>query len=217
MAEFDIALFDLDGTVLYTLDDLHISANFALRQFGFPERTLAEVKAFVGNGMRKLIERSVPAGTSEDTVSKVLECFNAHYKVHCTDNTRVYDGVIDMLKSLRKSGIKTALVSNKSDYGVQILSKQYFDGLFDFSLGYKEEIEKKPSPSGVLYVLDKLKISIDRAIYIGDSDVDVETARNAKIPCISVTWGFRSKEFIRRFSPDYTVDTPNEIIKIIKG
>ena len=174
--KYIIAIFDLDGTILNTLEDLADSTNYALKTYGYPERTMDEVRQFVGNGIRKLMERAVPEGTPVEEIDRVHETFTAHYKVHCADKTRPYDGIMELLQNLKKDGCKLAVVSNKADYGVQELCKQYFDGVFDFAVGEREGIRKKPAPDSVNEVLKTLGCSRDRAVYIGDSDVDIQTA-----------------------------------------
>ncbi len=192
--KYSLAIFDMDGTILNTLEDLKDSLNFALTQNGLPTRTLEETRRFVGNGIRRLVELGVPENSSKGTTEKVFECFNEHYAVHCNDKTRAYDGITELIKRLDSLGIKTAVVSNKSDYAVQTLCKDYFDGLFGFALGLKDSIRKKPYPDSVNLVLEKFNIKKENAVYIGDSEVDIMTAGNAGIDCISVDWGFRTDE-----------------------
>lgn len=189
--KYELAVFDLDGTALDTLTDLDNSLNFALGEFSMPSRTLDETRAFVGNGIHRLIERGVPAGTSPETVAEVEKVFNAHYAVHCADNTKPYGGICELLQKLRTAGIKTAVVSNKGDYAVQTLCKKYFDGLFDICVGARENVRKKPYPDSVNEVIKTLNADRAKTVYIGDSEVDIATAVNANVPCISVSWGFR--------------------------
>ncbi len=189
--KYELAVFDLDGTALDTLTDLDNSLNFALGEFSMPARTIDETRAFVGNGIHKLIERGVPAGTPPQTVAEVEKVFNAHYAVHCADNTRPYDGICELLQKLRDAGVKTAVVSNKGDYAVQTLCKKYFNGLFDICVGARENVRKKPYPDSVNEVIKTLNADRTKTVYIGDSEVDIATAANAKVPCVSVSWGFR--------------------------
>lgn len=189
--KYELAVFDLDGTVLDTLNDLKNSLNYALGEFSMPSRSLDETRAFVGNGIRKLIERGVPAGTPVEVTDEVEKVFNGHYAVHCTDTTKPYDGIHELIARLRSLGIKTAVVSNKADYAVQTLCKRYFDGLFDFCVGARENVRKKPYPDSVNEVIRTLGADRKKTVYIGDSEVDIKTAVNAYVPCLSVTWGFR--------------------------
>lgn len=212
---YKLAVFDMDGTILDTLEDLKDSTNFALQKCGYPTRTYDEVRRFVGNGIRKLIERAVPEGLSVEEIDRVHEVFTEHYKVHCADKTKAYDGIKPLIEKLRANGVKTAVVSNKADYGVQELCKEYFDGLFDYAVGEKEGIRRKPAPDSVNEALRVLGIDKSEAVYIGDSDVDFETAKNAELPCISVLWGFRDEEFLREKGATLFVHDPAEIYDII--
>ncbi len=215
--KYTIAIFDLDGTILNTLEDLADSTNYALKTCGYPERTMDEVRQFVGNGIRKLMERAVPEGTPVEEIDRVHETFTAHYKVHCADKTRPYDGIMELLQGLKKDGCKLAVVSNKADYGVQELCKQYFDGVFDFAVGEREGIRKKPAPDSVNEVLKTLGCSRDRAVYIGDSDVDIQTAANAQMDHIIVEWGFRDVQFLISQGAKVLVERPEEILEIVEG
>lgn len=212
---YKLAVFDMDGTILDTLEDLKDSTNFALKKCGYPTRSYDEVRRFVGNGIRKLIERAVPEGLTVEQIDRVHEVFTEHYKVHCADTTKAYDGIKPLLEKLRASGVKTAVVSNKADYGVQELCRDYFDGLFDYAVGEREGIRRKPAPDAVNEALRVLGIDKSEAVYIGDSDVDFETAKNAELPCISVLWGFRDEEFLREKGATLFVRDPAEIYDII--
>lgn len=212
---YKLAVFDMDGTILDTLEDLKDSTNFALEKCGYPTRSYDEVRRFVGNGIRKLIERAVPEGLTTEQIDRVHEVFTEHYKVHCADKTKAYDGIKPLLEKLRTSGVKTAVVSNKADYGVQELCKEYFDGLFDYAVGERKGIRRKPAPDAVNEALRVLGMSKSEAVYIGDSDVDFETAKNAELPCISVLWGFRDEEFLREKGATLFVRDPAEIYDII--
>ena len=206
----NLYIFDLDGTLLDTIEDLAGAVNFALKNNGLPTRTLAEVTSFVGNGMKTLIERSVPTGY--ENTEAVFQDFRTHYAAHNMDKTKPYDGIMEMLKRLKADGKKVAVVSNKADAPVQVLCQKYFDGLYDFAVGEQAGIAKKPAPDLVNLALEKLGETCDNAVYIGDSDVDIITANNAKMPCISVSWGFRSTEFLLAHGATRIVDSPNEIL-----
>ncbi len=210
--KYKLAIFDMDGTILNTLDDLSISLNHALRASGFPERTIAEVKSFVGNGIRRLIELGVPTGTSPEETEKVYELFIEHYSVHCADNTRPYDGIQKALRDIKGKGFLTAVVSNKADYAVQDLCREFFDGLFDYAIGEKEGLRKKPSPDSVDEVLDNLKINKADAVYIGDSEVDIQTAQNSDLDCITVAWGFREPSFLLEAGATTIISSPSELL-----
>lgn len=189
-------IFDLDGTLLDTLADLAAATNYTLEKNGFPKRTTDEVRMFVGNGIRKLIERAVPQGTSLAVQEQVFADFNVYYKAHCADTTCAYPGVLELLQEARSLGCQTAIVSNKADYGVQELAKQYFPGLLDAACGEREGIARKPAPDMLLAVMQELGADKDSTIYIGDSDTDLLTAANTGIPCIGACWGFRGRAFL---------------------
>lgn len=155
---YELIIFDLDGTLLNTLKDLKDSLNYALEKSGYPTRSLEEVRSFVGNGIRKLMERGVPKGTPIPDIDTVHKDFTEHYAVHCADKTRPYDGIPELLHTLRAAGCKTAVVSNKADYAVQELCRQYFDGLFDFAVGERKNIVKKPAPDSIYEVLRRLQV-----------------------------------------------------------
>ena len=193
---YQLAIFDLDGTLLDTLADLRQGLNYALATQGFAPRTLPEVRAFVGNGIRKLIMRAVPAGTDEAQIDAVFAAFNPYYAVHCADFTKPYSGIPELLRQLRADGVVSAVVSNKPDYAVKTLSEQYFPGLLAASAGAKEGVRKKPCPDSVFEVVRQLGAEARRAVYIGESEVDIETAKNAGMPCISVSWGFRDRDVL---------------------
>jgi phosphoglycolate phosphatase len=213
--KYTLAIFDLDGTILDTLDDLADTINFALSNSGFPKRTRDEVRRFVGNGINRLVERAVPADTSPEEAKKVRADFEAHYKAHCAIKTRPYDGIIEILKTLRESGVKAAVVSNKPDFAVKDLCELYFPGMLDFAVGEREGVRRKPAPDSVLTVLEKLSTDSKKAVFIGDSDVDIETARNAGIDCISVDWGFRSREFLLESGASTIISSPDELLNLI--
>lgn len=212
---YRLAIFDLDGTILDTLEDLTDSTNYALQKNNFPQRTIEEVRHFVGNGIGKLIERAVPAGTEAEETKQVLADFTQYYGQHCADKTKAYDGIKELIEELRRNGYLTAVVSNKADFAVQELCEQYFPNLFDYVVGEKENIRRKPAPDTVFEVLEKLHINKEDAVYIGDSDVDIQTAVNAGLEKISVTWGFRDREFLLEQGADWVVDTPNAILELL--
>ena len=206
-------IFDLDGTLLNTLLDLKESTNYALRQFGYPERTLEEIRYFVGNGVRKLIERAVPENC--ENVEECLDVFKKHYEKNMYNNTVSYNYIETMLKTLKSEGIKLGVVSNKFDLAVKELCKKYYDGLVDIAIGQGGDVLPKPSPFGVYKAMKELEADKASTIYVGDSEVDVQTAQNANIPCIGVTWGFRGRAYLD--GADYIIDDPCEIINIVRG
>lgn len=209
-------IFDLDGTLLYTLEDLYIATNYALEQVGRDKRSLDEVRNFVGNGVAKLIERAMGENSSQEEIQKCLEIFKEYYSKNAQKNTRPYDGIIELLKYLKKSGIKIALNSNKYDAAVKSLSSRYFDDLVEIALGESNNCPKKPDPTGVEKILKYFNCNKDNAIYIGDSLVDIQTAKNAKIPCISVSWGYCNKDRLL-LNNKIVVDNTQELKQAIEA
>ncbi len=216
MAKYSLALFDMDGTILNTLEDLADSLNYALAKSNYPSRSLDEVRRFVGNGIRKLIERGVPEGVGTEDIDRVQSDFAGHYKLHNADKTRAYDGVIPLLKELRALGVKTAVVSNKADVAVQPLCQRYFDGLFDLAVGERPGMLRKPAPDCVNAVLSELGVERRDAVYIGDSEVDIETAKNAGMDAIIVDWGFREADFLKSRGAEVIVSSPGQVLELIK-
>ncbi len=190
-------LFDLDGTVLDTLDDLTDAVNHTMKAMGFPSHTREAVRSFVGGGVPLLIRRALPDGVGEAVRTEAYDRFTRYYKAHSADKTRPYDGILPLLQRLKRDGHKLAVVSNKDDYAVAALCEAYFPGMFDVAIGARPEFEKKPAPDSLLYALERLGGTPSEALYIGDSEVDLQTAENASMPCISVTWGFRDETFLR--------------------
>ena len=215
--KYTTVIFDLDGTILNTLDDLAASVNFALERCGYPLRTTDEVRQFVGNGIGKLMERSAPSGTGEEDLAKSHGVFTEHYKDHCADRTCPYDGIKELIAKLRSMGCKTAVVSNKADYAVKSLCKDYFPDMLDVAVGEREGIRRKPCPDSVNEVMELLGADSVATLYVGDSDVDVETAANAGVDCAAVTWGFRSREFLAEHGAVTIVDSVDELFDIIAG
>jgi len=201
--------------LLDTLGDLHAAVNHALRKFGFPERSLEEVRRFIGNGVVKLMQRSTPEGTDEETDKKCLEVFREYYLIHMQDITAPYEGVINLIEKLRDKGIKTAVVSNKLHQAVYELCVDYFPGLIDEAIGVSVENERKPSPANVYKAMDRMNVRADECIYIGDSEVDVQTAHNAGVKCIGVTWGFRDREELIEAGAEIIADNCDSIMDLI--
>lgn len=196
MKDYKAYIFDLDGTLLNTLDDLAASVNYALGCMAMPVRTVDEVRRFVGNGVRKLMERAVPEGTSETTIDEALSTFRSYYLLHSADNTRPYDGIMELLRELKSRGKLIAVVSNKFDAATKELCSQYFGSYVDVAIGESDTVARKPSPDGINEALRLLGVSSSESVYIGDSDVDILTAKNSGLPCISVLWGFRDRDFL---------------------
>lgn len=211
MNTYKTYIFDLDGTLLDTLNDLHASCNYALRTHGMPERSLEEVRQFVGNGVKKLMERAIPDGLENPLFEETLQTFRQHYLLHNLDTTLPYPGIMEMLQQLKTQGKRIAVVSNKFYAATQDLCKHFFGDTIQVTIGEREDIKKKPAPDTVLEALRQLQVTRQDAVYVGDSEVDVETARNSGIPCISVLWGFRSKSFLLSHGATTFIETPNEL------
>ena len=209
-------IFDLDGTLLDTLQDLASATNYTLGKHGFPLRSVDEVRMFVGNGIRKLIERAVPQGTSDEVQEQVFADFNVYYKEHCADTTCAYPGVLELLKEARRLGCQTAIVSNKADYGVQELVKQYFPGLLDAACGEQTGIARKPAPDMLLAVMAKLGADKESTVYIGDSDTDLMTAANTGVPCIAACWGFRGREFLLEHGATILAERVEDVLTLCR-
>lgn len=201
-------LFDLDGTLLNTLEDLCDSVNYALRTHGYPERSLDEVRFMVGEGVRLLVERALPNG-AKDKTDEVLETFRAYYDTHNEIKTRPYDGVPQAVASIAKK-YKTAIVSNKYQSATEKLRRTLFPSIA-LAVGEDPSRRRKPAPDAVLYALQSLGADANRAVYVGDSDIDVLTARNSGLPVLGVAWGFRGRKFLEEQGADLVIDTPNEL------
>ncbi len=204
-------IFDMDGTILDTLDDLADSVNHSLAAFGFPARKREEIRAFLGNGMIRLIRLSVPEGTPAEHEAAVLEEHKRYYPLHCADKTRAYEGIPELLAKLKEAGIRTAVVSNKSDANVRALVKAYFDGLFDVSIGAREGIPRKPAADLVELALKELGVEKQETLYVGDSDVDLATAANAGLKMITVLWGFRDRKFLEECGAEAFAESAEEL------
>ncbi len=212
---FDTLIFDLDGTLINSLEDLKDSTNYALKNFGYEEKSLEEIRNYVGDGVKKLIERALPDGINNTKFDECLDIFKTHYKSNMFNKTKPYPQIIDMLKELKKNNIKTGVVSNKFDTAVKEICTIYFGDLIDTAMGESKNIKKKPAPDSVLQTIKLLKSTPEKSVLIGDSEVDIQTAKNAGIKSIGVCWGFRSKQILKDNNADYIVETPEEIIRLI--
>ena len=208
-------VFDLDGTLLNTLEDLKDSVNYALERQGFPLRNLNEIRSFVGNGIRLLMERAVPESIDNETFEICFKDFCDYYKIHMEDKTVPYDGINEMLTNIKKAGFKTAIVTNKADFAAQDLCKRMFGKNIDFVVGSSDDRPNKPAPDGVFYALEKLDSKIENTVFVGDADTDILTAKNANLPSIGVLWGFRDREVIEEAGAEYIVESVNDLEKLL--
>ena len=212
---YDTVIFDLDGTLLDTLEDLKDAVNHVLKNHGFPLRSLEEVRSFVGNGMYLLMKRSAPEDTPEEELNKVFQEYRQYYTSHCKINTRPYEGVIELLQTLKAQGFQVAIVSNKNDAAVKELAKDYFQGLIDVAVGQREGIQTKPAPDMVHEVMKILHTSAKTTIYVGDSEVDKATAENAALSYVLVDWGFRSKAQLQKLNPKKIISRSEELLNCL--
>ncbi len=209
---YGAAVFDLDGTLLDSLLDLYLSTNHALSLMGFPQRTREEVRRFVGNGVERLMRRAVPEGTAEEAFQQCFRLFRQHYVDHCRDHTAPYPGIIALLQALRRQGVPAAIVSNKLQEGVDELQAQHFSGLVSVAIGEHPGARRKPAPDMVVQAVRQLQTEPSRCLYIGDSEVDVQTARNAGLDCVAVLWGFRSRRELEQAGATRFVGSPAELL-----
>ncbi|HAW13245.1 MAG TPA: HAD family hydrolase [Erysipelotrichaceae bacterium] len=215
--KYELVIFDMDGTILYTLDDICDGVNASLSKHGLPVRTKDEIRRHIGNGIRHEIESSVPEGTKESMIDAVFHDFHAWYEIHCNDRTRPYDGIVELLEDLKQAGIHCAVVSNKADYAVKALNEIYFKGLLEAGVGEKDGIARKPAPDEVDEVLRLLNMERNRAVYIGDSEVDIETAANAGMDCIGVSWGYRDRKWLQECGAEVIVDDVSQLRQLLLG
>lgn len=211
MHKYKTYIFDLDGTLLSTLADLAASTNYALRTHHMPERSLDEVRRFVGNGVKKLMERAIPDGLNNPLFEETFATFRQHYMQHNLDTTQPYPGIMQLLEQLKAEGKNIAVVSNKFYAATRELCRHFFGDLVPVAIGEREDIRKKPAPDTVIEALRELGVDKEGAVYIGDSDVDIMTAKNSGMPCVSVLWGFRDREFLLEHGATTLISKPEEM------
>ncbi len=237
---FEYAVFDLDGTLIDTLEDLKDSVNVIMRKYGFPERSLPEIRAFVGNGLRRLIELSVPqlpsAGTNAsgssapsaaallprpsvtgEAFERLFAEYKTYYAAHCMVKTAPYKGIPEAVRAIRDAGIRCAVVTNKMQSAAEEIIRSFFGDVFDVVIGQIDGMPQKPAPDGVRLAMERLGADPAKTVYIGDSEVDCLTARNARLPIIGVTWGFRDRAVLETNAADFVIDSPDGILPILIG
>lgn len=211
MGKYKTIIWDMDGTLLDTLDDLSDSVNAALRAFGLPEKEKLEVRSYVGNGILRLMELSVPGGKLHPEFGEIFLFFEKYYAKNSRNKTKPYAGFARVLPRLKIQGYQMAIVSNKADYIVKELAQLYFGDTIDVAIGESAGINKKPNPDAVFEAMHLLNANKETTVYIGDSEVDIATAKNAGIDCLSVAWGFRDKSYLQMSEAMYIIDKPEEI------
>ena len=211
MHKYKTYIFDLDGTLLSTLADLAASTNYALRTHHMPERSIDEVRRVVGNGVKKLMERAIPDGLNNPLFEETFATFRQHYMQHNLDTTQPYPGIMQLLEQLKAEGKNIAVVSNKFYAATRELCRHFFGDLVPVAIGEREDIRKKPAPDTVIEALRELGVDKEGAVYIGDSDVDIMTAKNSGMPCVSVLWGFRDKEFLLEHGATTLISQPEDM------
>lgn len=215
VSDVQAIIFDLDGTLLNTLDDLYTSVSYALTSHGLALRTKTEVRNYLGNGIRRLIEQSVPADTPASTTEEVLATFKLYYLKHSLDLTRPYDGVVEMVRQCKQRGLKTAIVSNKVDTAVQDLHRRFFSDCIDIAIGETPDVRRKPAPDMVMKAIERLGADASRCIYMGDSEVDMQTAINSRLKFIAVSWGFRDRDVLEQLNIKHIIDNPQQCFALL--
>ena len=208
--------FDLDGTLLDTIEDLKTAVNYAMDSFGFPHRTYDEIRCFVGNGMQNLINRSLPVDVSDSSIQKqALDIFLDYYGAHLIDFTKPYSGVVELMTKLKDLGYIVAIVSNKEDLSARKVCRHFFHTIPDYVIGESDELARKPAPDMIKYLLSSFKLKPDEVVLVGDSDVDAKTALNAKVPFVAVTWGFRTRRQLEEVGATLFINYPNELLEVL--
>lgn len=215
MHKITTIIFDMDGTVLNTLDDLTDSVNYVFSKFGLPARSRDEYRQFFGNGIGYAMKCAAPEGTPDSLIEEMIPVFKEYYDIHCLDKTGPYEGIIDLMKELRDSDYKLAIVSNKIDSAVKELNERFFSEYVSVAIGERPGVNRKPAPDTVFAALAELGSSPDEAVYIGDSEVDLMTAKNSNLPCIAVLWGFRDRDYLIKNGASAFAKTPEDIISYL--
>jgi len=215
MKKYDTIIFDMDGTLLNTIGDIADSVNYILKKYGYPLRTYEEIRNFVGNGSERLMEQALPEGRNNPGFEKYLKEYKHYYLENNNNKTSPYEGVMELLEELTRKNYKIAIVSNKNDNNIKDLNRIYFSDYIKTAIGESKDMKRKPAPHMVFNALKELNSNIENSVYVGDSEVDIDTAGNAGIPCISVCWGFRDKEFLKKHGAEYLIDEPYELLEFL--
>ena len=214
--KFDTVIFDLDGTILYTLEDLTDSLNAVFERQGYALRSMEEVRSFIGEGYRMLLERALPSGTTAAEIDRCTELFRDEYFSNIANKTKPYDGIPTLLKELKRLGIRVGVVSNKMDEATKEACRHYFQGYIDVAIGDSPLRARKPAPDNVYEAICQLGSEMQKTIFVGDSNVDIQTAKNAGLACVGVTWGYRSKDVLVREGADFIIDEPMGLLPLLK-
>ena len=214
--DYKLIIFDMDGTILNTIDDLKDSLNFTLAHFGYPLKNESEVNAITGKGIRYLVEQGLPKGLDNEVIDKVFNFFAEYYAIHCNDKTKPYIGVVETISKIKKAGYMCAVLSNKVHSAVLDLCKMHFDGLFDFILGKVDGMKAKPDPDGVERILDAAELTEKDALMVGDSEIDIQTGYNAKVDVVGASYGFRDRSVLEKMGVENIISKPTELIKLLE-
>ena len=217
MSKIDTVIFDMDGTVLNTLEDLTDAVNHVFSQFDLPPRTIDEYRKFFGNRIGYAMKCAAPEGTPDTLINKMIPVFREYYDMHCLDKTKPYDGILELMKSLKTKGYKMAIVSNKIDSAVKELNDRFFSDYVSVAIGEKAKVRRKPAPDTVIAALKELRSERSEAVYIGDSEVDLQTARNAGLPCIAVLWGFRDRDHLTENGAVTFAENPADVLSVLES
>lgn len=216
MSKIDTVIFDMDGTVLNTLEDLTDAVNHVFSQFDLPPRTIDEYRKFFGNGIGYAMRCAAPEGTPDELIDKMIPVFREYYDKHCLDKTRPYDGILELMKTLKAKGYKMAIVSNKIDSAVKELNDRFFSDYVSVAIGEKAKVRRKPAPDTVIAALKELRSERSEAVYIGDSEVDLKTAQNSGVPCIAVLWGFRDRDHLTENGAVSFAEKPADVLSVLE-
>lgn len=216
MSKIDTVIFDMDGTVLNTLEDLTDAVNHVFSQFDLPPRTIDEYRKFFGNGIGYAMRCAAPEGTPDELIDKMIPVFREYYDKHCLDKTRPYDGILELMKTLKAKGYKMAIVSNKIDSAVKELNDRFFSDYVSVAIGEKAKVRRKPAPDTVIAALKELRSERSEAVYIGDSEVDLKTAQNSGLPCIAVLWGFRDRDHLTENGAVLFAEKPADVLSVLE-
>lgn len=215
--KYQAVLFDMDGTVIDSLEDIVDALNVSLQRFGMQELSLSQIRTHVGNGARRLMECVVPPGTPDPLLERMLAFYKPYYAAHSRVKTKPYGGILAMMESLKAKGIRLAIISNKPDKAVRELAAEFFPGLLELAMGEREGVRRKPWPDMIDAAAEHMDVDKYKCLYVGDSEVDIDTAKNAGIDCVSVSWGFRSREELARSGACVIIDRAEDLLRYIEA